>query len=182
MVQYDISIIRSKSIPKISFRTLTWWRGESSTIFDRQDSMKPKKILIIIPSDDDTHSSWTQIYNLIWHERLHYSRAAFAIYSNLHTSAANFRVFILPTKNGFMRSIFELPFKTFNWTIFGFIESYWSNCCKSRMLRANNAISRIKSNCKFAFNCYAYRQLKVGYDTLDVFFGFIKSCVCQILC
>ena len=44
MVQYDISITRSKSIPKISSRTLTWWCRESSTIFDRQDSMKPKKI------------------------------------------------------------------------------------------------------------------------------------------
>ena len=100
MVQYDISISRSKSIPKISSRTLTWWCRESSTIFDRQDSMKPKKFLIIIRDDTQSRVERANLQFDLTRERLHYSRTAvFAIYSNLHTSSANFRVFILPAKN-----------------------------------------------------------------------------------
>lgn len=100
MVQYDISITRSKSIPKISSRTLTWWCRESSTIFDRQDSMKPKKFLIIIRDDTQSRVERANLQFDLTRERLHYSRTAvFAIYSNLHTSSANFRVFILPAKN-----------------------------------------------------------------------------------
>ena len=62
--------------------------------------MKPKKFLIIIRDDTQSRVERANLQFDLTRERLHYSRTAvFAIYSNLHTSSANFRVFILPAKN-----------------------------------------------------------------------------------
>ena len=125
--------------------------------------MKPKKFLIIIRDDTQSRVERANLQFDLTRERLHYSRTAvFAIYSNLHTSSANFRVFILPAKNRHTTVSCTFSNYIFQNTDLVKAESSLSNSAISEVsLRKNyRFIHREKSCCiSWNINFYAQRPL-----------------------